>query len=128
MRMNKFFVLALLAGVILLGCVGTQSSDTGNVVQGASAVKEFSLTAKSFSFDPATIEVNEGDHVRVHISNVDTIGHGFALLDFGVNAYLEPGKTATVDFTASKKGEFTYFCSFFCGKGHKDMKGKLVVN
>ena len=132
--MNKLLFGVLLACVLLQGCINSQSqsspvSGQSIAVDSASSsqVKEFSLISNSFTFDPSTIEVNEGDKVRVKINNVDTIGHGFAVLDFGVNTYLGPGKTETVEFTASKKGEFNFFCSFFCGKGHRDMKGKLVV-
>ena len=40
---------------------------------------------------------------------------------------IKPGKTTTVEFLADKQGEFTIFCSVFCGSGHPTMKGSLVV-
>lgn len=89
-------------------------------------VKEFSMTAKQFSFDPETIKVKQGDKVRLTIKSTD-VPHSFALPDFNVNVDLQPDKTETIEFIANKAGEFTFFCSIFCGSGHPDMKGKLIV-
>jgi nitrosocyanin len=92
-----------------------------------SKIKEFSMIAKRWDFEPATITVNEGDTVRLNIESTDAT-HGFALFEFGVNQRLNPGKKETVEFVADKAGEYTFFCSVPCGSGHKDMKGTLIVN
>ena len=89
-------------------------------------VKDFSMIAKKWQFDPSIINVKQGDKVRLKIKSID-VAHGFNLLDFNVNENLEPEKEITVEFVADKKGEFTFFCSVFCGVGHIGMKGKLVV-
>jgi cytochrome c oxidase subunit II len=91
------------------------------------AVKEISVTAKRFEFVPSTINVNEGDNVKLSITSEDST-HGFALLPFGVRETLSPGKTVTVEFTADKVGEHTFFCTVPCGSGHGGMKGTLVVS
>lgn len=91
-------------------------------------VKEFSMTAKRFSFDPAKITVNQGDKVSLKISNIDDVPHGFSLPDFNINVTLTPSKTETVEFTADKAGQFTFACSVVCGAGHADMQGLLIVN
>ena len=89
-------------------------------------VKEFSITASQWKFEPNVIAVKQGDTVRLRIQSVD-VTHGFNLPDFGVNRQLEPGKTIVVEFTASKKGTFTFSCSVVCGSGHSGMTGRLVV-
>jgi len=89
-------------------------------------VKEFSITARQYDFQPSTITVKKGDLVKLKITSLD-VTHGFSLPDFNVNANLEPGKETTVEFTADKAGSFTFFCSVFCGSGHSEMKGTLVV-
>ena len=33
----------------------------------------------------------------------------------------------TIEFVASAAGEFPILCSEYCGDGHEDMKGMLVV-
>lgn len=89
-------------------------------------VKEFTVTAKSWAFDPAVITVKQGDKVKLKIKSID-VTHGFALPDFDVNENLKPGKEVIVEFIANKKGEFSFHCSVICGQGHKEMTGKLVV-
>lgn len=89
-------------------------------------VKEFTITAKQFAFEPSTIEVRKGDKVRLIITSQD-VTHGFSIPEYGINERLEPGKPVTIEFTADKEGTFTTFCSVFCGAGHGNMKGKLIV-
>ena len=97
------------------------------VVVSDPGVKEFDVTAKKWDWNPATITVNEGDEVKLNIKNLD-VPHGFSLFEFGVNERL-PGNGAvtTVEFTADKAGEYTFFCSVPCGSGHGGMRGTLIV-
>lgn len=118
----RFFASVLLLVALVSGCV--QVKDTGN--QATGKLKEFTVTAKQFEFNPATITVNKGDTVRLTITSLD-VPHGFRINEFNVNARIEPGKTAAVEFIADKSGTFTFFCSVVCGAGHSDMKGTLVV-
>lgn len=101
-----------------------QSTSTKEAPPGE--VKEFTMTAKQWEFEPSTITVNKGDTVKLHITSVD-VTHGFGLPEFGVNENLEPGKAVDVDFVADKTGTFTFFCSVYCGGGHSHMKGQLIV-
>ncbi len=89
-------------------------------------VKEFTMTAKQWEFQPSEITVKKGDTVRLKITSID-VNHGFALPDFNVNARLEPNKEVVVEFTADKAGTFSFFCSVVCGSGHSGMKGTLIV-
>ncbi|HLD75859.1 MAG TPA: cupredoxin domain-containing protein [Candidatus Norongarragalinales archaeon] len=141
--MNKLFVVLLLAGLLIVGC--TQSSQTApaatkapektqtqgasagaNPAQGGGSVQEYSLTAKQYQFSPSTLTVKKGQPVKITIESTD-VPHGFALPDFGVQKELNPGSKTVVEFTPDKTGEFTFFCSVFCGSGHGSMKGKLIV-
>jgi len=99
---------------------------TTTTTTSSNLVKEFSMTAKQWSFDPEVITVKQGDKVRLKINSID-VTHGFALPDFNVKVDLVPNKEETVEFVADKKGEFAFFCSVLCGAGYQDMKGKLVV-
>ncbi|MEK6826779.1 MAG: cytochrome c oxidase subunit II, partial [Nanoarchaeota archaeon] len=144
-KMNKKIVnvfLIVLLNIVLLagaGCSGSTNKgavtveiiddQTPEVNNGDSAqeVKEFTLTAKQWEFDPETITANKGDKVKLNIKSLD-VTHGFAIPEFGVNSRLESGRTTTVEFVADKTGTFTFFCSVQCGAGHSDMKGQLIVN
>lgn len=131
--MNKFIGL-LIVGLLIYGGVllfnQNKPAEEGVSKQAATTssnpVKEFTLTAKNWSFDPPIITVKQGDKVKLNVKSID-VSHGFALPDYGFDQKLEPGKEIVIEFTASKKGEFTFFCSVMCGEGHRDMKGKLVV-
>lgn len=92
----------------------------------ALSIKLFTITAKNWEFSPSTIKVKKGDTVRLTIKSVD-VDHGFKLVDFNVNQPLKPGQTATVEFIADKSGSFSFTCNVFCGPGHKDMRGTLIV-
>jgi cytochrome c oxidase subunit 2 len=45
----------------------------------------------------------------------------------GSRADVNPGATATVRFTPNKTGKFTFSCDVFCGEGHEDMTGTIIV-
>lgn len=98
----------------------------GETMMQKEAVKSFTVTAKQWSFDPATITVKKGDRVKLAIKSID-VSHGFALSAFNVNQNLEPGQEVTVEFVADKTGSFPFFCSVFCGSGHGGMRGTLIV-
>ena len=126
--MKKILLLILLGAFLLSSCAKQNSEDfieQGNSVQ-SGEVKEFKITAKQFQFDSATIEVNKGDKVRLIVTSVD-VPHGIAIPEYGINERLDPGKPVTIEFTADKQGTFTSFCSVFCGSGHSNMKGRLIV-
>ncbi|MBI3305406.1 cupredoxin domain-containing protein [Candidatus Parcubacteria bacterium] len=91
-----------------------------------SAVQEFTLTARQWQFEPATLTVKKGVPVRLSITSID-VTHGFSISEFGVNTALTPNQTNTVEFTATKTGTFSFFCSVFCGSGHSGMRGTLRV-
>ena len=117
---------------MISACAKQQSNVVGGGTQVPQAsasngvVKEFKMTAKQFAFEPATIEVNKGDKVRLVVTSTD-VPHGIAIPEYGINERLDVGKPVTIEFTADKQGTFTAFCSVICGAGHKDMKGKIIV-
>jgi cytochrome c oxidase subunit 2 len=92
----------------------------------AGDIKEFTMTAKQWEFTPSTITVNEGDRVRLSIESMD-VTHGFTLAAFDIHETLEPSKNTVVEFTADRAGTYSFFCSVFCGAGHSQMRGTLIV-
>jgi cytochrome c oxidase subunit 2 len=114
----KQYLLVLL--VLLVACTSTPTGQPTGVT------KEFTMTAKQFSFDPAVITVQRGDHVKLTITSVD-VTHGISIPAFHVNAKLEPGKSTTVEFDATEVGMFQFRCSVVCGSGHSEMLGAVEV-
>ncbi len=79
---------------------------------------------------PEIIEVQEGDVVSLHLTNLERAEdetHGFALYNQNVNLSIEPGKTVSATFTADKPGVFPYYCTEFCSALHLEMQGYLLV-
>lgn len=91
------------------------------------AVKTFNVVAKRFTFEPSTIEVTQGDRVKLVVTSADGV-HGVGIRKFKVNKLVPRGGTAvTIEFTADEAGTFPIVCSEACGDGHADMRGSLVV-
>ena len=92
--------------------------------------KVFEIVAKRFSFEPATVEVIEGDTVRLLVRSADG-PHGVEIKAFKVKKAVPRAKEGdspvTIEFVAAAAGEYPILCSEYCGNGHKDMKGTLIV-
>jgi heme/copper-type cytochrome/quinol oxidase subunit 2 len=70
--------------------------------------------------------VKEGTLVTLSVTSTNGT-HGFQLNAFGIDERLDEGTTKEIEFYASKKGEYPFKCSHFCGLGHLGMNGKIVV-
>jgi cytochrome c oxidase subunit 2 len=90
-------------------------------------VRVFEVTARKFDFEPSRIEVDEGERVRLIVRSADGV-HGVAIRKFRVNKLVpRGGEPVTIEFVASAAGTYPILCSEFCGDGHEDMTGTLVV-
>jgi cytochrome c oxidase subunit II len=85
------------------------------------------VVASKYKFAPDTIEVTRGDLVELRLKSVD-VEHGLGIKAFKVKVLIpEGGEVVTVRFVAAQAGTFDVACSEYCGKGHKQMKAKLIV-
>ncbi len=82
----------------------------------------------STSFANTTIVVRKGDLLIIHLRTGD-VPHGFAINGYpDVGPYeVTPGQTVTFRFTANQAGLFIFYCTVFCGPGHPNHKGTLMV-
>ena len=88
------------------------------------------MTAIRSHFVPDQIEVNEGDTVNIHITNLETAEdttHGFTINMHNIDLSLEPGKHENVSFVADTPGVFPMYCTEFCSALHLEMAGYLLV-
>ena len=93
----------------------------------APGTRRFEITASRYQFDPARIEVRQGDVVELVLRSADT-DHGLAIKAYDVKVAIPKGGEAVgVAFVAKRAGTFPIECSEYCGSGHKRMKGELVV-
>ena len=84
------------------------------------------VTAKRFAYEPSEITVKQGEPVVLEIESTDR-EHGFRLPALHLRADIAPGQTVRVPLVATQKGRFPFACDVFCGSGHEDMAGELVV-
>jgi cytochrome c oxidase subunit 2 len=96
------------------------------ILGGGSNSKVFYVAATMWEFYPKEITVQKGDNVTIHLSSLD-VTHGLHLKAWNITTYLSPNQTFTVNFTADQVGRFEYYCTVYCGLGHNDMKGYIIV-
>ncbi len=84
------------------------------------------MTAKKFEYSPNEITVKKDIPVVLEITSLDR-DHGFKLREFGVRADIKAGQATRVRIVPNKTGRFPFACDVFCGSGHEDMAGELIV-
>ena len=95
--------------------------------QGDAAPRVIEVTAKRYAYEPSTIEVTEGERVRLQVKSADGV-HGLQIKKFKVNKLIpRGGEPVTIEFIASAPGTYEILCSEECGDGHDSMQGSLVV-
>jgi cytochrome c oxidase subunit 2 len=84
------------------------------------------VSARKFSFSPDLIDAKVGEPLVVELTSEDRM-HGFKIPDLDVRIDVEPGKPVRVRIVPVKAGTFAFHCDVFCGSGHEEMSGTLVV-
>jgi len=92
------------------------SSSSANV-----SARTITIDASRWQFSPNVIQVKQGEHVKIVVNNQDTT-HGISIPEYGVQSL------DSVEFTADKAGTFAFHCPTFCGEGHREMTGTIVVS
>ena len=121
LKKRVLITVALLASALLSGLVAYTRANA------VPAERVIHLTANKFQFSPDSITLKKGEPVVFEISSGDR-KHGFSLRAFGVRSDVLPGKVSRIRFTPDKTGKFTFSCDVFCGDGHEEMSGTVVVN
>ncbi|RRJ97647.1 Sec-dependent nitrous-oxide reductase [Opitutaceae bacterium TAV4] len=91
---------------------------------------EVKMIAIRSRFIPDRIDVNEGDELVIHVTNVEQTTdmiHGLALVEQDVNIIIDPGETKTLRLIVKKPGVFPFYCTNFCSALHQEMQGYLTV-
>jgi len=106
-----FVLSAVLAEVCAI------ADEAGQVIQ---------ITAKRYEYNPNTITGKKGVPVVLEFTSLDRL-HGFNCPGLGIRTDIAPGKAATLLLVPQKAGTFPFHCDNFCGSGHEDMTGTIVV-
>ncbi len=108
---------------------GREKTERTCDADGNCRVEVYGTTIRSH-ITPEIIQVQEGDTVSIHLTNLERAQdetHGFAMYGQNVQLSIEPGKTASTTFVADQQGVFPYYCTEFCSALHLEMQGYLLV-
>ena len=84
------------------------------------------IVAQRFSYTPNEIVLTRGRPAILKFHSLDFV-HGFNIPDLHIRADLPPGVVTTVRLTPEKSGTYDFLCDNFCGIGHEQMDGRILV-
>lgn len=109
--------LALGSALVLAGTAHRQVARKERVIK---------IEARKFRFEPNLIELKAGEAVVLELTALD-FTHGFSIPEWKMRADLVVGKAVRVSVKPEQAGKFTFLCDNFCGSGHEEMNGSIVV-
>ena len=89
--------------------------------------KVIRVVARKFEYTPGVIAIERGEPVVLELTSED-VTMGFYAPDFKTDVEVFPGKITRVRLAPEKAGTFEFSCNVFCGEGHEDMSGKIIVS
>ena len=123
--MKRLITVTALVVLTTVGMTaGWRGLATAAVPDGAEQVVR--MTAKKFEYTPSQITLKKGVPVVLEITALDR-DHGFKVPELGVRADLKSGQVTRVRIVPDRTGTFEFRCDVFCGSGHEDMSGEIVV-
>ena len=92
----------------------------------ADSERVVAITAKRYEFDPPTITLKRGEPVVLELRSADRT-HSFKLPALGIRVDIDPSDVTRVRLVPDKVGTFVFACDTFCGSGHEEMDGQIIV-
>jgi cytochrome c oxidase subunit II len=83
------------------------------------------LLARMWAWYPV-LKLRQGQTYRLHVSSSD-LQHGFSLQPDNMNFQVIPGYDHVLTITPTRAGEYSILCNEFCGIGHHQMTGRILV-
>jgi nitrous-oxide reductase len=108
------------AAMLIFALLAAASQDQGPTA------KPFSVHAHRYAFEPARLEVNQDDLVKIELRTED-IAHSLTIDDYRIAKRVGPGLPVTFEFRADKAGTFPFYCNLQVEDGCRQMRGVLVV-
>jgi cytochrome c oxidase subunit 2 len=72
------------------------------------------------------LELEKGQTYRLHLSSMD-YQHGFSLQPTNINIQVHPNYEMVLTLKPTETGDFGIVCNEYCGIGHHEMLGKMIV-
>ena len=120
--MTRRTVGALLLGAgacLLAGAVSRAQEQAPNR-------REFSISARDYTFSPNRLEVIQNDLVKLTVESAD-VAYGFAIDHYKISRRVPPGGKTVIEFRADEAGTFSYYSNMTSDDRHAKMRGDLVV-
>ena len=92
----------------------------------ASGERVVRIEASKFRYDPPTVTLKRGEPVVLELTSSDR-SHGFKLVELGIDVKILPGEVTQIRVQPDAAGKFFFACDVFCGSGHEEMEGEIVV-
>ena len=120
---NRVLILIALSGfAVAASAIG----DAGPSAQ-TTEPRIIEITARRFAFEPSEVNATVGERLRLVVQSADGV-HGLEIKKLKIKKEIpRGGESVTIDFAATTEGSFPIICSEYCGTGHNDMSGMLIV-
>jgi len=116
-RLNRRAILRLSLACVPAGGLALAQEPEAQVVK---------IVAQRFHYTPAQFTVQAGRPIVLEFSSIDFV-HGFNLPALKVRSDLPPGIVTRVRLPPAPPGTYDFVCDNFCGDGHEEMHGSMVV-
>lgn len=83
--------------------------------------------AQMWQFQPAQIYIPVGSEVDFYLTSKDVV-HGFHIPDKNLNMMAVYGNINKMTVKFDKPGVYDITCHEYCGVGHQNMQGQVIVN
>jgi heme/copper-type cytochrome/quinol oxidase subunit 2 len=88
--------------------------------------REFTVTARDYSFSPNRVEVQQDDLIKLTVQSADN-AYGFTIDDYRVSKRVPAGGSTIVEFRADRPGTFAFYSNLSNDSRHSKMSGQLIV-
>jgi cytochrome c oxidase subunit 2 len=88
---------------------------------------EVYYVASMWQFQPAEVFIPVGSEVDMYLTSKDVV-HGFNISNKNVNMMATYGALNKVRVKFDKPGIYDIVCHEYCGVGHQNMRGQVIVN
>jgi cytochrome c oxidase subunit 2 len=123
-RRNVCLSVAAGFGTLLFG--GMLNAQGATKPKAKAKERVIKIQAKRFVYTPNEITIKKGEAVVLEFTSLDFV-HGFNIPDLNVRADLPPGQITRVSIKPEKSGVYDFLCDNFCGSGHEEMSGRIIV-
>ena len=113
-------VLILASSIVIAAgffAIATVSAETAPTIH---------VTARKFAYTPSEIILKRGQPVVLEFTSEDVL-MGFNVPDLDARSDIIPGMVTRLRLVPQKTGTFLFHCDVFCGSGHEEMVGTIVV-